>query len=125
MERKSFPFEKLEVWQQAREIVREVYRLTTDFPKSEMFGLTSQIRRAAVSIANNLAEGSTRASPKEQAHFTNIAHGSVSELFCSLILASDLQFTSIPQIDPLFKKAYDLSVRLHNLHQSQLNRVAG
>lgn len=122
MSRKTFPFERLDVWQQARLLVSEVYNLTASFPKSEDFGLTSQLRRAMVSVANNLAEGTTRSSFKEQAHFTSLAHSSLSEVACDLLLSVDLRFASSLQTDPLLEKIHDLSVRIHNLRQSQLNR---
>lgn len=69
--RKQFPFEKLEVWQDARKLVAGIYQCSRSFPKEERFGLTSQMTRAAVSVANNLAEGSGRSSLKDQAHFSN------------------------------------------------------
>ncbi|HEY1080747.1 MAG TPA: four helix bundle protein, partial [Prosthecobacter sp.] len=88
--RKQFPFEKLEVWQDARRLVGAVYQETKDFPKSELYGMTSQINRAAVSVANNLAEGAARASMKDQAHFSNQAYGSLMETASDLIIATDL-----------------------------------
>ncbi len=122
--RKPFPFEKLEVWQSARLLVKNVYQNTKRFPKEETFGLTSQLKRASVSIANNLAEGSARSSFKDQAHFTSLAHGSLMETACDVILATDLGFISDAEAAPLLDTAYDLSVRIHNLRQSQLKRAA-
>lgn len=123
MNRKTFHFEKLDVWQQARELIREIYQITSDFPKSDIFGLTAQIRRAAVSVANNLAEGTSRTSLKEQGHFTGLAHGSLSEVACDLILAVDLNFLPEAEASPLLAKAYNLSIRLHNLRESQFTRA--
>jgi four helix bundle protein len=121
--RKTFPFEKLEVWQNARKLVRQVYQQADKFPKAEMFGLSSQLRRAAVSVANNLAEGSARASLKDQAHFTSQAHGSLMETACDVIIAGDLGFIPSTEADPILNHAYDLSVRIHNLRESQLRRA--
>ena len=70
----KYSFEKLNVWQNARKFVMEVYQITDKFPKHEKFGLIDQIRRAAVSIPANIAEGTSRLSNKDQAHFTNIAY---------------------------------------------------
>jgi len=67
----TYSFEKLEVWKLARELVKEIYRLTEKFPSEEKFGLIGQLRRASVSVSSNLAEGSSRKSAKEQAHFTH------------------------------------------------------
>jgi len=121
--RKQFPFEKLEVWQEARKLVVEVYQCTRRFPKEEQFGLTSQLTRAAVSVANNLAEGSGRSSLKDKAYFTNLAHGSLMETASDLIIATDLEFTNVQETDPILHQAYDLAVRIHNLRDSQLRRA--
>lgn len=122
--RKPFPFEKLEVWQSARQLVKEVYQNTRTFPKEELFGLTSQLKRASISVANNLAEGSARSSLKDQAHFTGISHGSLMETACDIILANDLGFLAQDKADSLLTQAYDLSIRIHNLRESQLRRAA-
>lgn len=74
------PFEKLLVWQKAVKLADLIYEMTTVFPKDELFGLTSQMRRAAVSIAANIAEGSQRSSQKDFGHFILIAKGSLAEL---------------------------------------------
>jgi four helix bundle protein len=123
--RKQFPFEKLEVWQSARKLVADIYDCSRTFPREERFGLTSQLTRAAVSVANNLAEGSGRASLKDQAHFSAQSYGSLMETACDLILATDLGFTPEKTTDPLLNQAYDLSVRIHNLRESQLRRAEG
>lgn len=80
---RQFAYEKLSVWQDARVLIRSVYALTRAFPKSEMFGLISQINRAAVSVACNLAEGSARMSAKDQAHFSQPAYSSLMESHAS------------------------------------------
>src|SRR6266513_6453783 len=88
--RHQYSFEKLRVWQSARELAKAVYLTTSTFPRKEIYGLTSQCNRAAVSVAANLAEGSSRRSRKDQAHFSEIAYGSLMELACLLILSRDL-----------------------------------
>ncbi|MBB5036581.1 four helix bundle protein [Prosthecobacter dejongeii] len=122
--RKQFPFEKLEVWQRARQLVTHVYECSRTFPKDERFGLTSQLTRSAVSVANNLAEGCGRSSLKDQAHFSAQAYGSLMETASDLIIATDLGFSQEKVTDPLLDQAYDLSVRIHNLRESQLRRAA-
>lgn len=84
--------EKLDAWKKAVEFVVAVYRVTESFPKDEKFGLTSQIRRAAVSIPANIAEGAARSSNKEYLHFISIAQGSSSELETELLIAQKLGF---------------------------------
>ena len=87
-------FKKLNVSRKAHELTLELYRATETFPRTEIFGLTSQIKRAASSINANLAEGCARGSDRELLRFINIALGSVSELEYHLMLARDLSFVS-------------------------------
>ena len=87
-------FKKLNVSRKAHELTLELYRATETFPRTEIFGLTSQIKRAASSINANLAEGCARGSDRELLRFINIALGSVSELEYHLMLARDLSFIS-------------------------------
>jgi four helix bundle protein len=83
-------FHQLKVWEKAHALTLEVYRMTVSFPRSEEFGLRSQLRRAPASIAANIAEGCGRASPAEFGQFLNQAIGSASELEYHLLLARDL-----------------------------------
>lgn len=85
-------FRNLKVWEKAHLLALDSYRFTNDFPKQEMFGLTSQIRRAAVSIAANIAEGCGKSGNGEFQRFLNIATGSASELEYHFLLARDLGF---------------------------------
>ena len=85
-------FEKLTYWQKARWLTKEVYLLTASFPKEEQFGLTSQIRRAVVSISSNIAEGYGRQYRADYIHFLNIARGSCYEVESQLILSVDLGY---------------------------------
>ncbi len=94
------PHEKLQTWIESVDLVLNIYKATERFPKEEKFGLTSQIRRAAVSIPTNIAEGAARNSSKEFAHFVSIAQGSASELETELIIAYRLGYLS----ETLFSK---------------------
>jgi four helix bundle protein len=122
MPRKQFTFERLEVWQDARKLVIGIYESTRDFPKAELYGMTSQLNRAAVSVANNLAEGTSRASMKDQAHFSNQAYSSLMETVSDLIISTDLGFIQNGKADILINQAHDPAVRIHNLRESQLRR---
>lgn len=82
----------LVVWQKSIELVAGVYSLSSDFPKSEQFGLTSQLRRAAISVPANIAEGAARKSSKEYLHFLSIASGSLSELDTLVTLCQRLKY---------------------------------
>jgi len=84
---------ELDAWKTAVELVREVYDLTTGFPAQERFGLTSQMRRAAVSIPSNIAEGAARGTTKEYVRFLSVARGSIAELETQLRIAIQLGFT--------------------------------
>ncbi len=88
-------FQDLVVWQKAHGFVIEVYRLTSDFPKSEIYGLVQQLRRAAVSIPANIAEGFTRRGRSDKARFMNIAESSLEESRYYLILAKDLGYGAV------------------------------
>lgn len=85
-------FKELTVWKKSIQLVKEVYIATNDFPRSEAFGLTNQIRRSAVSIPSNIAEGQARNSTKEFMHFLSIARGSCAELETQLIIACELGY---------------------------------
>lgn len=97
----SFSFEGLEVYQAARVLVRDVYRLQQKFPKTEMYALGDQIRRSASSVTSNIAEGSGSNSNKEKVHFIEIAYGSLMEAFSQLQIAQDLGYLSEQDIDTI------------------------
>lgn len=116
----EYGFEKLEVYRIVEELVGIVYHLTKKFPKEEIFGLTSQIRRASVSVALNLAEGSSERSKNDFVRFINIALGSIIETKAALRLAVRLEFITqqelnetLPRIDELFFKTTALKNSLN------------
>ena len=110
-------YRDLVVWQQAMEVAVETYRLTSSFPKEEMFGLTSQMRRAAVSIASNIAEGEGRKSPNEFSHFLGIALGSKSELETQLILSERVNLLKETDTEPIKKSLDDIGKMLTALRR--------
>lgn len=101
-------FKELKVWQVSRQLVKEVYVLTSNFPSEERFGLISQLRRCAVSIPSNIAEGSGRNTDKDFAQFLNISLGSAYELETLLILSLDVQFINTEQLKALTNKISEI-----------------
>ncbi len=113
-----YSFENLEVWQKSRNLVISVYKITAGFPLDEKFGLSSQLRRAAISVSSNIAEGSTRLSKSDQARFYQIAFGSLMEVLNQLILASDLGFFETQMLCESRKEIESIGRMLNSLHQS-------
>jgi four helix bundle protein len=110
------PHYRLDAWKVAMEIVKDVYVLSRRFPKDEVYGLTSQIRRSAVSIPSNIAEGAGRNGTKEFAQFLGVAMGSLSELDTQLLIAVDLGY--VEEGHPIFDKAEQLSSLIAGLQKS-------
>lgn len=108
-------FRQLKVWTKAYELALEVYRATQVFPAGERFGLTSQLRRAAVSIPSNIAEGSGRPGDGEMLRFLGIAMGSASEVECQLLLASDLGFLASNDTNNLLMRIGEIRRMLNAL----------
>lgn len=104
-------FTDIVAWQEGHKLVLAVYRITKLFPKEELFGLTSQMRRCAVSITSNVAEGFSRQSFKEKIQFYCISQGSVTELQNQILIARDIDLISKEQ----FSELADQSVRVHKL----------
>ncbi len=115
-EQEKFYFENLDVYVAAKHFVSSVYKVTSQFPKSEMFGLTSQVRRAAVSVVSNIAEGSSR-TQKELRHFLTIARGSVFECVSQFGIAQELQYLQKVQYDELYSDCIKLSKMLNGFIQ--------
>lgn len=115
-----FRFEKLDVWQVAIEFSDHIYRVTKSFPADERFGLTNQHRRAAVSIAANIAEGSGRSTDKEFVRFLEIAYGSRMETVSHLKIAERQEFITAEAAQPLYETADRLSRMLSRLRNKRL-----
>ncbi|HWF10621.1 MAG TPA: four helix bundle protein [Bryobacteraceae bacterium] len=110
-------FRELKVWQKAHELTLAVYQATTSFPRDELYGLTSQLRRCSSSIPANIAEGCGRNGEAEFARFCSIAMGSASELEYHLLLAKDLTLIKPEDHTPLAERAVELKRMLTALHQ--------
>ena len=119
---KTYSFEKLEVWQCARKLSVQVYRLTNRFPAEEKYGLASQMRRAAISICSNLAEGTSKISGKEKARFTETSFCSLMELLNQSIISADLEFLSREDLVPLRNMIDEIAVKSSRLRDSQLKQ---
>jgi four helix bundle protein len=120
----EYSFENLKVWQEAKNLVVDVYRLLDNFPKFEKFALSDQIRRAIVSVPSNIAEGSGRKSLKEQTHFLEISYGSLMETYNQLLIAIDLAYISeesVIAIKPSIDAVAKMINASHNKYAQQLN----
>jgi four helix bundle protein len=113
------PHYDLAAWQEAMSLARATYEVTRSFPKEEIYGLSAQMRRAAVSIPSNVAEGAARSSRKEFAQHLSIAKGSLSELETQLLLAADLGY--IPRDHEVFTSAQHVARLLTGLHKKALS----
>jgi len=111
----------LPAWQQGIELVHDIYRLTAHFPPDERYGLTSQMRRAAVSVPANIAEGAARAGTKELLHFLSIANGSLSELDTLTEVAQQLGFAA--DVKPIQTRIDDVSGLIMGLRASLMKKV--
>ena len=106
-------YQQLVVWQKSIELVGEIYRLTKAFPNDEKFGLTSQLRRAAVSIPSNIAEGAGRGSDNDFCRFLYQARGSLTEVETQLLISQQLQYCSIDiELDELTQQIFAMLNRL-------------
>ena len=108
-------FRQLEVWRRALELAIACYRLSEDFPASERFGLSSQLRRAATSIASNIAEGRGRFSTREFIRHVSIARGSLCEVETQLEIARRLGFVATERVEPIIAECDELGRMLHAL----------
>ena len=118
-----FNFEKLEVWQKAIDFAALVYNETRAFPTEERFGLTNQLRRAAISISSNIAEGSSRSSRNDFARFVEIATGSVFEVVSQGFIARRQNFLDEDQFRKIYADAEELSRMLSGLRKSLLSTL--
>ena len=109
----EFKHRRLEVWQIARGMVKKIYEISSRFPSTEAFGLTDQIRRAAISVPSNIAEGSSRQTKADFIHFLVMARGSLAEVDTQLVLAEDLGY--VEEQTELHSCVDDLPIRINHL----------
>jgi four helix bundle protein len=114
-------FKELLTWQRAMDLVEAVYLTTKTFPKDELYGLTSQMRRAAISIPSNIAEGQGRDHTKEFVHFLSVAYGSLSELETQILIAARIQYVTSQDSEKLLGLVGEVGRLLNGLSKS-LNR---
>lgn len=114
----AFRFEQLEAWQQAREFVNLIYGITRSFPRDELFGLVAQMRRAALSVASNIAEGSDRKSDIEFKRFLRISLASLEEVVTQIYVALDQTYIDRATFDLVYEKANRLAAMINGLMNS-------
>lgn len=117
-------YRDLEVWQHAMDLVGFVYKVTTEFPASERYGLKTQLQRASVSVPSNIAEGHARASTRDYLRFISIAQGSLAELETQLLLSARLELTTGTKIDEALSLAERLSMMLYRLQAALRNKLS-
>jgi four helix bundle protein len=111
-------FRNLDVWNKAVELATYVYQMTESFPKAETYGLISQMRRSAISISSNIAEGAGRESKKEFNQFLNISTGSCYELETQLTISQNLNFLNDAEYEDIKEKLIEIQKMLYALRQS-------
>lgn len=116
---RTYSFEKLECWQNARQLAVWVYNVTKGFPSAEKFGMISQMRRAAISIASNIAEGTSRKTSKDQSHFSTVSYSSTIELLNDLIISNDLGFITTELYNTGREKIERQTMLIAGLRKSQ------
>ena len=114
----TFSFERLAVWIKARLLTKKIYKLTYNLPDYEKFGMSSQLRRAVISVCSNIAEGSSRRSKKDQVHFYNIAFSSLMETLNQLIISNDLDYIDSQILVDSRSEIHEISLMLNGLCNS-------
>lgn len=116
-------YRQLIAWQRAMELVTQIYALTNSFPKEEVYGLTSQIRRAAVSVPSNIAEGQGRDSTKEFLHHLSIAYGSLMEVETQILIAESLNYLKSEEIRLALEKTAETGRIINGLSSSLRTKI--
>ncbi len=116
----KFAFEDLIVWQKSVSMVKDVYIITKSFPQEEKYGIVSQIRRSALSVSSNLAEGSGKMTTKDKANYTSIAFGSLMETMNLLIISKEVEFIDSKILDKFRTQIAEIARMLTSLRTAQL-----
>lgn len=119
----NFTYRKLNVYQLSKTLVKDIYGMTAEFPVNEKYALSDQMRRAVVSIPSNIAEGTSKTSPKEQYHFLEISYGSLMELMCQTEIAFDLCYISKDQFCQIEEEIGNIYKMLLSMHASLKSRL--
>ena len=119
----DFSYRKLNVCQLSKDLVNDVYKLVETFPKVETFALGDQMRRAAISIPSNIAEGTSKASPKEQFHFIEIAYGSLMEIMCQTEIAFDQHYITRSDLTLIEEKIVSIYKMLSSMQSTLKSRI--
>jgi four helix bundle protein len=113
------PFQRLKIWSEANSLALEIYRISSIFPKEEKYCLTSQIRRSAISIPANIAEGTARKSRKDMFRFMDIALGSLHETIQHCIITRELKYAPIAEIDKIISRYHGLAVGIRKFIEAR------
>ena len=117
-----FSFQKMKIYQLAKELAIYSYQLTEKYPQNERYAIMNQINRAAVSVPSNIAEGTSRRSNKEKLNFINIAYGSLMELVCQMEISYELKYITKEKNDTIIQKTKNLSVKMSN-YKNYLEKI--
>lgn len=112
-------FRKLSIWNRSIELATNTYKISSSFPKSEIYSLTSQMRRSAVSIGSNIAEGAGRQSNKEFAKYLRIAYGSACELETQVIIAKNLSYLTAINFSDFVKELHEIQKMIYSLEKNK------
>ena len=121
----DFSYRKLNVYQLSKQLVTDIYNIVGSYPKTELFALGDQMRRAVISVPSNIAEGTSKTSPKEQFHFLEIAYGSLMEIMCQLEISFDLSYINQDQFKQSEEKIVMIYKMLSSMQSSLKNRIQG
>lgn len=119
----NYTYRKLNVYQLSKTLVRDIYGLTAEFPVNEKYALSDQMRRAVVSVPSNIAEGTSKTSPKEQYHFLEISYGSLMELMCQTEIAFDLHYVSKDEFSQIEEEIGNIYKMLSSMQASLKSRI--
>lgn len=119
----NYTYRKLNVYQLSKTLVKDIYGLTAEFPVNEKYALSDQMRRAVVSVPSNIAEGTSKTSPKEQYHFLEISYGSLMELMCQTEIAFDLHYISKDEFSQIEEEIGNIYKMLSSMQASLKSRI--